>query len=331
MKRVLFVLLAVVFGLAALIWWRIDSDSSARILDASPGPGHAPSESGVPLHNTADRAADNTSVLIDSGDANSEEQTQIPQREWPDSLAAAPDLESLIDRVAEHGEWDPMQTITNAAPWRVSCAAASKQKGPSPSGDAAPDAIGAFATRFDTFCNEFSLKQSVGSGSHDSADDIDGFLNQVSNGSWLITRQFPDWRRMLEQSGKTAVLKAAVDSLDQSLASLDEMGVASVLKFITDNGLVDPPIPDDSQDTSGLYRGVIGEAAAILFCEQIGGCNGPNHPVVLRQCVIRLDRGIGCHRPGGIHDAVHQTLTPLQHQAFLALLGQVRSLRGRHG
>jgi hypothetical protein len=65
-----------------------------------------------------------------------------------------------------------------------------------------------------------------------------------------------------------------------------------------------------------------------MTCDAHGGCIGERHPYVLRQCVLAaVERAAFCYRPADLEEAIYQTLTPIEYEAYRRFLAQVAPAR----
>lgn len=240
-----------------------------------------------------------------------------------------PPLNAWLQGRAEQGQWSAEKKFLHSISWRRVCLMEGSQAIMAARLGETEETSETLARRARRLCEDSADEGE--SPTNPDADDLEAFLASHGNpGEWLIYSTPKVLTDALDDFGAPAALDEAAGLLDRAIRDRDEMQVASAIHFLLEHRLIAPPFPDAQYDTSEHYRGIIGEVAVQLICDQPGmRCADPMHPFVFRQCMARIQQRIICHRPVGLADAIHQTLTPIQHRAFLALLDQVRRLRSR--
>lgn len=128
----------------------------------------------------------------------------------------------------------------------------------------------------------------------------------------------------LESFGDEQALEYAANSISEALQRQEEDTIYRLLFLISANDLLEPIFYNNNPNYDFLYENVTAEVSAALICRTLDGCAGSNHPMILRQCVRRnQSHGVGCVDPGNLNDAIYQTLTPPEYQAFVLFYDQV--------
>lgn len=119
-----------------------------------------------------------------------------------------------------------------------------------------------------------------------------------------------------------------ISQLNQALHNLDEASVkGSILQLLRPGAeIIAAPEIVDGRRPHTIYTPVVGAVAATLLCQHVGGCYGPDHPMVLRACMLANERTVGCLEPVDLMDAHYQTQTPVEHMLFWSLLNQINDM-----
>jgi len=95
-------------------------------------------------------------------------------------------------------------------------------------------------------------------------------------------------------------------------------------QLLVSGNLLQPPFPEAG--LSEIYLRLIEPVSVSLICWKLGGCSGARNPFVLRVCFSAYARsGLFCRDANSVQEALWQTLTPIEHEAYLAFLNQVIS------
>ena len=114
-----------------------------------------------------------------------------------------------------------------------------------------------------------------------------------------------------------------IDSLEQALESANLILLEGIVSTLSRSDLIEPPFPTISANTTPFYLQVSREVATTIYCQYYNDCNGFQHPLVLMQCVNRLQTGAICLEPANLNEAIYQTLTPNEYDVYLALYSQI--------
>jgi hypothetical protein len=119
-------------------------------------------------------------------------------------------------------------------------------------------------------------------------------------------------------------LERAMDLLDHFITVLDESGVQSVLSTVVGQQLyTSEALSDPEFQIIGL--GLVSDVATSVICNRGGGCQGGDHPVVLRYCFQQFSRGELCSNPASLSEAIFQTTSPNRYRWFSTFQGYVES------
>lgn len=241
-----------------------------------------------------------------------------------DYFANSESVENSLQESSEKYSWSDKEYQSNASIWNAACESLQKLPIDLSTSELAVIDFGYVKTRQMTdFCKDFTIKQQL-----DVLDAAEELLDENGQGKLPNPNLGEEEREAALRSGNIeGALEITARQLETALERFDEAGVNNLLWFIAQNELVVPPINDTQVNSVPLYYNVIREASATLICQRLNGCGGENHPMVVRQCVNGAnDRSASCYKPGNIYDAVYQTLTPLEFQAYNMLVSHVNGL-----
>lgn len=114
-----------------------------------------------------------------------------------------------------------------------------------------------------------------------------------------------------------------IDALEQALESANLIHLEGIISTLSRSDLIEPPFPTVDANTAPFYLQVSREVATTIYCQYHNDCNGFRHPLVLMQCVNRLQTGAICLEPANLNEAIYQTLTPNEYDVYLALYSQI--------
>jgi hypothetical protein len=159
-----------------------------------------------------------------------------------------------------------------------------------------------------------------------------GYSDEVLEGYFLLAGQEEDvedaidpyspfnFQDSAEVQSSDFLLDQAVRDINSRLTAYDFAGVLQVLGAITHTDLLDPPIPGEPNSDYFVDGYVVYGLASVLFCQEIGGCNG-FHPVTQSICSqIPMHK---CYDPVDEWDAFLQTRSGLQSLALVSLYNQI--------
>lgn len=225
------------------------------------------------------------------------------------------DIEYWLDELQAHNDWDSDQLRDASMPWANACRRAQRTSPEaSVESSAALDTALTYVVRLRDFCLDFAVPESA------SSEEL------ASHGGWSSPVPY-ELAWTLEHEGSDRAKEQSMAMLDRGLRQFNEGQVRYVLQFLAGvKGMLRSPYAGDSRNYSVRFIKIADTAAAALLCQELGGCQGGDHPIVLRECVKALDRDAWCLEPRDIHEAIYQTLTPLEFGLFQSMLDQVNAM-----
>ena len=145
---------------------------------------------------------------------------------------------------------------------------------------------------------------------------------------WMTSEETDRLRDQDPNTARNFVVEKLVTSLDR----LDEVGVRTALfGFLqSETELLYPPNFQGEYHALVLYNYVFNDVATALLCTELAGCQGADHPLVIRTCIEAYQRTLGCVAPRDILDAIYQAQTPVEHEVFWQFLNQVSVMIARY-
>jgi hypothetical protein len=230
-------------------------------------------------------------------------------------------LSQALMEVADFNDWSENDVLQNANLWYRACRSVEHAPSLERSVEemAGGDARLVMRMRLRAYCRHFADETEL--------SILDRYLETLENG---YTESF-DVRRDLEALASTRssaeVLDEARRRIDEALRRRNEALLVSILGFLTSGGYLEPLFTAQA-DYGSAYLNVVREVAATMTCDAHGGCIGERHPYVLRQCVLAaVERAAFCYRPADLEEAIYQTLTPIEYEAYRRFLAQVAPAR----
>jgi len=129
----------------------------------------------------------------------------------------------------------------------------------------------------------------------------------------------------LDKMGQNAALEIVMRELE---AALDHFSIprAQVVigELVTNN--IYPQVEERGINFwVNLYH-LSFQTAFTLVCERLGGCIGVDHPFIVAYCLESTASAHKfCNLPSSMSQAIYQTLTPVEHQQYLALLNWINT------
>lgn len=235
-----------------------------------------------------------------------------------------PDLpiEAHLERAAARHSWSDAELRGNRSVWEWGCEVAEEHLSRS---DATVsellrgDARSAYKRRLEIICDDLLMNLNL--------DKANSSLDGASWGDEESGRAVDEVRSLATSGFREAALERLGSELAAALDREDEFTVSRLVLTAALQSLMEPLVDPGKGNYDLLYGNVHPEVTAALMCRRGGGCTGAWHPFILRQCVRRgMGRGAFCLRPQTFDEAVYQTLTPLEFEAYQRFLAQLKSI-----
>jgi len=166
------------------------------------------------------------------------------------------------------------------------------------------------------FCGNISLQTEL--------DVLDAMFEGDRSAYEGVTRKREDLESAMISEDDDLVRETLFEMIRSALARLDESALHFPLGKLASGNLLQPPFPEAG--LSEIYLRLIEPVSVSLICWKLGGCSGARNPFVLRVCFSAYARsGLFCRDANSVQEALWQTLTPIEHEAYLAFLNQVIS------
>lgn len=317
-KRILVISALLALAGSGIGWWLSQSPKETHKV-SNPAPD-------LPAGNVARKSEFSVRKPREPTRFSSSQRFSAPSIQPNESQAAAlfqnaHNLRDLLEGAHITFDWSEKQTIGNWEFWYGQCQSLENLY-------LGPEAVSAsvrsaYRASMKEFCGDFTT--AIG-------PEYESYLEQASQaGDWLGFNP-PEWHETARNGDSQRARELAVSHLYDSLARMDEFGIAQSLAFLVLQKMIDPPFSDErlTGQVFDLYfnSGVYTDVGAALLCSHLGGCRGETHPYVLRHCLRRPL--ITCYQPADIFDAIYQTQTPIEHAAFWKMFNQVNALLAAH-
>ena len=164
--------------------------------------------------------------------------------------------------------------------------------------------------KFEAFCSDIGPAAEL-AGAESLGGNIDTILSETPP-----TSRFDD----LEMLPPDRALDLLFDDLETALERFSTTGAQVAVMHLLSIDRYPGVEPHGVNSEFNLLRLAFPTAFA-LVCRRLGDCRGFNHPFVIAYCLETTSSSNRlCAQPGRIGEAIYQTLTPVEHRQYLALL-----------
>lgn len=225
---------------------------------------------------------------------------------------AFPTAVSFIEHIATTRNLNPTEMSTELTSWRHTCG---KTKTPKNNFYPGFDSglYRPILEKFEKFCSGI-----------DEASEFAGIESLSENLEFILGNRQPiSAFDDLDTMNRDRAVDIIVGELETSLDRLSLQRTQMVIMEAISNSVY-PGVEDHGINSPYILLSISFPAAYSLVCQQLGGCTGLDHPFIVAYC---LESNATSHRlcnlPGSMSEAIYQTLTPVEHQQYLALLNWI--------
>jgi hypothetical protein len=315
--------------LAALTVWYLFQDKSAyltpeKALD-SEAEGLIETESLDSGDGILRRYLPDESELDESDQDKSREVAGTDEQSLARNAKEESSAQEVLEQFAMENSWTEFEKRSNAGLWAEPCRqlfgdslldrSRLKRLGEHSGEEDVAEGVRMASDMLD-FCGNIALQTEL--------DLLDAMLAGDRSAYEAVAREREDLESALISKDDDLVRETLFEMIRGALARLDESALHFPLGKLAFGDLLQPPFP--GAGSSDIYPRLIEPVSLSLLCWKLGGCPGARNPFVLRVCFSAYARsGLHCRDANSVQEALWQTLTPIEHEAYLAFLNQVIS------
>lgn len=224
-----------------------------------------------------------------------------------------------LDQVALTHDLGPSQMFNELVTWRLFCSRTRTPKGVIyPEYDSVQ--YSEIIDKFEHYCSGINEAAE----SKDSGLSVEELRSRLTGN--LPKSVFDDLDTMNHDLALDIIMRELESALDRLSVPRTQVVIGETI-----TNSIYPGVEERGMNSWGnLIRSAF-PTAFTLVCDRLDGCIGVDHPFIVAYC---LEKNATSHRlcnlPSSMSEAIYQTLTPVEHQQYLALLNWIDAELSRY-